>query len=207
VDYLIPQIYWNFGTKAADYEVLCHWWNDYAANRPLYIGQDVERTAKGVSPTNPQENQTGPKYRLQRSLKNVQGSCQWYAAAFVNNPGNYRSYLEASYHKYPALQPSMPFIDKKAPKRPRKVHASYGQSQTLISWQAPKGNKELDRAVSYVLYDFSAGQSINLDDPAHIIAITRANSIRVNGNLRGHTLILTALDRLQNESKGVKIKL
>ena len=41
VDYNLPQIYWEIGNKAADYETLIHWWSNHAGGRPLYIGQDV----------------------------------------------------------------------------------------------------------------------------------------------------------------------
>ncbi|MBQ3152895.1 MAG: family 10 glycosylhydrolase, partial [Bacteroidaceae bacterium] len=44
VDYCIPQVYWEIGHTAADYETLVRWWAKYASNRPLYIGQDVNRT-------------------------------------------------------------------------------------------------------------------------------------------------------------------
>lgn len=208
VDYLIPQIYWNFGTSAADYEVLCHWWNDYAHERPLYIGQDVERTVKQADPSNPAQNQTAAKYDLERSLPHVSGNCQWYAAAFANDPGNYRTLLQSSYFKYPALQPLMPFIDKKAPKAPKNLHVSvFSPYNITISWTAPKAKKELDRAVCYVVYDFAKGEKIQLSDASHIAAIVREPKAVLKGNFYGHTLVVTTLDRMQNESKGRKLKL
>ena len=40
VDYVIPQIYWNFGEVAAPYSVLARWWNDQVEGTDvdLYIG-------------------------------------------------------------------------------------------------------------------------------------------------------------------------
>ena len=67
VDYIVPQIYWNIGTKVADYDVLANWWNDYCNKRPLYIGQDVERTVKGVSTINSNEHQMRQKYQIFRA--------------------------------------------------------------------------------------------------------------------------------------------
>ena len=49
-----------------------------------------------------------------RQLPTVQGSCQWDAAAVVDNAGNYRTMLEKEYHRYPALIPESPFMDDKA---------------------------------------------------------------------------------------------
>ncbi len=207
VDYLVPQIYWNIGTKAADYHVLCQWWNDYCGGRPLYVGQDVERTVKGQDPVNPAQNQTIRKYQIQRSLPNIKGSCQWYAAAVVNNPGDYRTILETDFHRYPALQPEMPFIDKKAPKKPRKLRIGVVNNKACLTWKAPRGKKELDKAKEYVVYKFRPNEKIDLSNPANIMGVTRNEYMPLSDNLRGFTLVVTALDRLHNESKPVKLKL
>ena len=211
VDYLIPQIYWNIGYNVADYEVLAHWWNDYCGHRLLYIGQDVERTVKEADPKNPNIHQMISKYTLQRSLPNVQGSCQWYAAAVVNNPGNYRTMLEREYHKYPALQPLMPWIDKKAPKKVSKLSVSFERNsgQIYLTWKAPKAKKPLDEATRYAIYRFAPGEkvSITADDASHLVAVVGEPRYHLQGNQTGCTFVVTALDRLQNESKAVKVKL
>jgi len=207
VDYNIPQIYWNLGTKAADYEVLLHWWNDYCGQRPLIIGQDVERTVKGTDPHNPNAHQMRAKYNLQRSLPHIQGSCQWYAAACVNNPGNYRTVLQRDYHSTPALQPLMPFIDKKAPGKPVNVQMVKDHSgDVTLAWEAPKAKTEMDRARQYAIYRFAKGEKINLDNSANLLTITSAFSYTIPRATRGTTILVTSLDRLHNESKPVKVK-
>lgn len=208
IDYNIPQVYWNLGTKAADYEVLVNWWNDYCGQRPLFIGQDIERTVQGVDPTDPNSHQMMIKYNLQRALPNIQGSCQWYAAACVNNPGNYRTVLEQVYHSTPALQPLMTFIDKKAPKKPKNVQVSkYAMTGTVVTWEAPRAKKELDRARQFVVYLFKKGEKIDMEDADRIVAITSANTVTIPVVPKGSTLVVTSLDRLHNESKPVKVKL
>lgn len=208
VDYNIPQIYWNIGTKAADYDVLIHWWNDYCGQRPLYIGQDVERTVKGIDPNSPNSHQMRAKYDLQRSLANVKGSCQWYAAAVVDNPGNYRTVLEREYHSTPALQPLMPFIDGKAPSKPRKVSAKhYAMTGTILTWQPSKAKHEMDKSVQYVVYRFKKGEKMNMESSDFIVAITRETALKLPTTERGTQYVVTALDRLHNESKPVKVKL
>ena len=52
LDYNVPQIYWEIGNRAADYNELIHWWNRHAANRPLIIGEDIERTVLDFSIAN-----------------------------------------------------------------------------------------------------------------------------------------------------------
>lgn len=60
VDYNIPQLYWEIGHRTADYEELVKWWSRFAGGRPLFIGQDVERTVRAADLNNPNVNQWGP---------------------------------------------------------------------------------------------------------------------------------------------------
>lgn len=207
VDYIIPQIYWNIGTAAADYDILAHWWNDHCSQRPIFIGQDVERTVKGIDPNDPNSHQMFAKYDIQRSLPNVQGSCQWYAAAVIDNVGNYRTALERVYHSTPALQPLMPFIDKKAPKKPRDLQKRVISTGVMLTWEAPKAKKEMDKAVQYVVYRFAKKEKQNLESSKNIVTVTRKNKVSLPWSEPGTTFVITALDRLHNESKPVKIKL
>lgn len=209
VDYNIPQIYWEIGNKAADYDTLIRWWSKYAGNRPLYIGQDIERTVKNLDPKNPKQHQLPAKMALQRGLPHVQGSSQWYSAALLNNPGNYTLLLEKTYHKYPALQPLYPFIDDKAPGKVSKVKMFWSPDGPLLAWRAPKAKTEMDKAVRYVIYRFKAKEPIVLEDPTHIVGITTDTFFNLpfkDGKTK-YVYVVTALDRLQNESSGVKRKL
>ncbi len=206
IDYNIPQIYWEIGNKAADYETLIKWWSANAGGRPLYVGQDVLRTVKFTDTTNPQTHQVYQKYNLQRQY--AQGSCQWYAAACVDNPQNYTTVLRQVYHQYPALQPTMPWIDKKAPGKARKVAAVWTQDGYILFWTAPKAKKEMDVATRYVVYRFGKGEKVNLNDPSHILTITPDTYYKLpyqNGQEK-YTYVVTALDRMQNESKAAKKK-
>ena len=208
VDYLLPQLYWEIGHKAADYETLVKWWARYAGSRPLFIGQDVLRTAKAADPVNPGTNQMARKMRLQRSQPTIGGSCQWYAAAVVDNPGNYAAALEHDYHRYPALQPRMPFIDDKAPRKPRKLKDVWTADGYLLFWTAPKAKRPMDEARQYVVYRFAKGEKVTTDDPSHIVAITDKTYYKLpydDGRTK-YTYVVTALDRLQNESKATKKK-
>lgn len=215
VDYNIPQIYWNVGNKSADYEILCRWWNDYCGDRPLYIGQDIERTVAGKDPTNPSAHQMGYKYNLQRSLSNVQGSCQWYASKLCENPGSYHTYLKTIFHKTPALQPEMKFLDSKKPKKIRKGRLEVIDGVPYLTWLAASSKKEKDKHVQFVVYRFAPGESIDLTDPNKIECITPRydfvsdriyHKLSTQTDLTGYTYVVTGLDRVHNESKAVKIK-
>ena len=145
---------------------------------------------------------------LHAELPNVKGTVLWYAKAAVDNIGGYGSRLRDFYWRYPALQPTMKHIDGKAPKKPRKVKAIDIEGKKVLFWTAPKGNGWKDEAVNYAVYRFENGERINLDDPSKMVAITRDTHYELPDAAEGSRCVyaVTALDRMQNESKPVKKK-
>lgn len=205
VDYCVPQLYWEIGHKAADYETLIKWWNRYASKRHLYIGEDVVRTAESRDLANPYINQLPAKRRLHKAMSNVNGTVLWYAKAVVDNIGNYGSLLEKNYWKYPALVPTMPYIDRKAPKKVRKMKFMGIDDKLVLFWKAPNGKNWKNKAAKYVIYEFADGEKVDIDNPAKIVAITSdefyeipAGTLRRGGKI---SYAVTALDRMSNESK------
>lgn len=211
IDYNIPQIYWQIGHPVADYETLVKWWAKNTENRPLFIGQSVMNTVQNADPQTPSMNQLPRKMALQRAYQTIGGSCQWPASAVVENAGKYRDALMAEYHKYPALPPVFDFMDNEAPDKVRKMKPVWTEDGYLLFWTAPKYKDEMDRAVQYVIYRFDAKEKVDISDPSHIVAITRDNFYKLpyeNGKTK-YRYVVTALDRLHNESKIVakKVKL
>jgi hypothetical protein len=209
MDYCVPQLYWEIGNKAADYATLIRWWNQHAANRPLYIGEDVERTVKYADPTNPNRHQQAAKQKLHQELRNIDGTVLWYAKAAVDSPGNYGTMLRNYYWKTPVLQPSMTFIDKTSPKAPKKLKAIWTSDGYVLFWTAPKGKNWKNTATQYVVYRFAKGETPNLEKARNIVAITTSTYYKLpytDGKTK-YTYVVTALNRLQNESKGSKAKI
>lgn len=207
VDYCIPQIYWEIGHSAADYECLVEWWAKYAAKRPLYIGQDVNRTVKAQDTENPARHQLVRKMDIQRSYAAVKGSCLWDAASAANNVGSYRDILAQNYHSYPALMPAAPFIDKKAPGKVKGVSVIDADDGKVLVWLTEECDDVMNAPAKYVVYRFAKGEKVNIDSAKNIVAITKNGYYRIPATETGKvTYVVTVLDRLQNESKGVKCK-
>ena len=231
VDYLVPQIYWEIGHKVADYDTLIKWWSRYASMRPLVIGQDVERTVKAKDLNNPSLNQLPEKMRLQRTLPGIVGSCLWYSAAVVRNEGRFADALKSLYHTTIALQPAMPFIDAKAPGKPRSVKAMWMPDGYYLFWTAPKTKNakrfadgtislwganghitpdaaqyEMDKANRFAVYRFEAGEKVDLTRADRLLTVTSETMLKLpyDGGQTKYTYVVTALDRLQNESKPAK---
>ena len=202
VDYCVPQIYWQIGHPTADYKTLIQWWDRNASARPLYIGEDVERTVKYKDDDNPNQHQMPAKYKLHDFANNVQGTVLWYAKAAVDNIGNYGMMLRNVYWRNPALQPLMPFISKKQPGKPRKVKMVWTSDGPMLFWTAPKTkSKSKDWASNAHQY------AVYCDGT--LVAITSDTFFKlpyVDGKTK-HTYVVTSLNRIHNESKAVKKKI
>ena len=209
VDYTIPQIYWEIGHKAADYETLVNWWAEHATGRPLFVGQDVMRTVKAADQDNPSQHQQARKMELQRSYENIGGSCMWPASAVAENVGGYATALTEEYHRWLALQPEFPFIDGKAPKAVKGLDVIWTDEGPVLCWTAPKGKTEMDRAVKYVVYRFAKGEKQDLGNATKIVGFTQTTffPLTYRGGETKYIYVVTALDRLHNESKPQKEKI
>ena len=69
----------------------------------------------------------------------------------------------------------------------------------------------MDKARWYVVYRFDSKEKVDIDDPSHIVAVTPNTYYKlpyVDGKTK-YRYVITALDRLSNESRSVskKIKL
>ena len=210
VDYLVPQLYWEIGHQTADYDTLVRWWARYGAARTLVIGQDIERTVRAADLANPSINQLPAKWGLQRSLPAIKGSCLWYSAAAVRNEGNFATAMQHTYQSTPALPPLMPYLDDKAPGKPRKLKAlTMPDGHRYLFWTAPKAKSVMDEARRYVVYRFAKGEAIDLNDAAHIVTITPETMLRLTDDdaAQAPTYVVTSLDRVSNESKPAKKKI
>ena len=209
MDYCVPQLYWEIGHKAADYDELIRWWDRHLTRTPLYIGEDVERTVKHPDPANKNRHQLAAKMALHAELPRVKGTVLWYAKAAVDNVGNYGTSLRNNYWRTPALQPLMPHIDKKAPKAPRKLKVvTMDDGERVLCWKAPRGKGWKNEATRYVVYRFAHGEKVDISDASKIVKITSDCLYIIPSGQQGrYTYVVTALDRMQNESKGKKTKI
>ena len=177
----------------------------------MVIGEDVERTVKHADLQNPNIHQLSAKMNLHRQNPAVKGTVLWYAKAAVDNVGNYGTSLREVYWKQPALQPEMPFISDKAPKKVKKLAPVWTEDGYILFWTAPKGKNWDMQAEKFVVYRFAKGEKVNLNDASKIVTITDQFFYKLpyDEGREKFTYVVTALNRIQNESKPAskKVKL
>ncbi len=210
VDYMMPQLYWEIGHKAACVETLAYWWNQHGYGRHLYFGQDVERTmnANGL---NPRYTQLNHKMQLSRYLDHVGGNCFWPGYSLLNNYKGIADDLESHYHARPALIPAYTFIDNQAPAEVKGLKARWTPNGYELQWKRKETTDEMQRQLYFCVYRFNPDEIIDLHSTAHLIAITRETTLLLpyKKGTQEYVYVVTAVDRMHNESQGKarKVKL
>lgn len=190
IDYLLPQLYWEHGHRAAAFDVLLPWWQQHSYGRHVYAGLGVYRMAehKGGPYASPHEILW--QIRDVRS-SGAEGFVFYSASSFDKIPGTLRDSLQRRTDRYPALPPTMPWLDKSAPPAP--VLSMKGHR---LEWQGSEGKEKL----RYVLYRFPANEPVDLDRSDRILSI-QGEKEYTDTDRGSYTYVVTALDRLWNESK------
>ncbi|MGE5107505.1 MAG: glycoside hydrolase family 10 protein [Sphingobacteriales bacterium] len=110
IDYAAPQLYWEFGHKAAPYEVLIDWWNNHTYGKHCYIGLGIYRA--GTNDAWKDKTQLPRQISSLRSKANINGMIFFSSKSFENNPNGWNDSLQQNYFKMPALVPPMDWLKK-----------------------------------------------------------------------------------------------
>jgi uncharacterized lipoprotein YddW (UPF0748 family) len=105
IDYVAPQLYWEFGHKAAPYEVLIDWWNDHTYGRNCYIGLAMYRANSNTAWKD--KTQLPRQIEVLRSKPNIQGMIFFSSKSFNNNPNGWNDSLRLNYFKEPVPLPTI----------------------------------------------------------------------------------------------------
>ena len=114
IDYVAPQIYWEFTQPNAPYGVLLDWWNKHSYGRHCYIGLGVYKAGTSVA----WRDSTLLPRQIDslREKRNVQGAIFFSSTSFDKNPLGWNDTLRYNYYKMGALIPTMNWL----PKKPKK---------------------------------------------------------------------------------------
>lgn len=103
IDYVAPQLYWEFGHKAAPYEVLIDWWAKHSYGKKCYIGLAIYRANSNEAWKD--KTQLPRQIQAIRNTPNIQGMVFFSSKSFVNNPNGWSDSLRLNYFKDPAPVP------------------------------------------------------------------------------------------------------
>jgi uncharacterized lipoprotein YddW (UPF0748 family) len=184
VDYLAPQIYWEFGHATADFGQLASYWNGNAKGVPMIIGIAAYKYKDAAYPAFGTTNQFDRQIDLVRQSLNLSG-CFFFREKFLENTDLY-AFMKAKY-AYKSVLPFMGTSTTPTPASP--VITAMG---TTMSW-SPVSNGNT-YAVYLLERDGVAKNTFNA------VCVQISEETKYEGE-RGKSYYVTAVNRDNAESK------
>ena len=208
IDYINPQTYWAIGS-GQDYSKLMPWWSDtikvLANGRHLYTGNAVYRIApvpNGGSdwPVTEIQNQIN----LNRVNNRTQGFVAFSSKSVTGNLKGIQDSLRKNQFKYPALHPTMPWLDNVPPLEPVNLTSTIASTTVQLQWQDGGTAADGDTAQYFAIYRATSPDTINVNNVHQIIVIGTNDSTKYTDNTvsygSSYVYLVTAFDKLHNES-------
>jgi uncharacterized lipoprotein YddW (UPF0748 family) len=209
LDYLTPQLYWNFG-GGQDYAALAPWWQgQMRGDRHLYPGLGAYRDYA----------QTGVPAQIRfNQERGIQGSVLFRSdnitisgravvdGQIVRDHNPLRDSLQQVLWANLALPPTMPWKDAVAPNAPSDLRHAVTPENIRVMWSAPGAATDEDEASWYAVYRFERAPDLpaDLEHSRHLIAVVPGDSLgytdRSAEAFVTYRYAVTALDRVWNES-------
>ena len=203
IDYVVPQLYWEFEQKNAPFGVLLEWWNKNHFDRPCYIGLGFYRA--GSNEYWRDKTQLPRQLRAIRSLPQIGGEVYFSSVSFYKNPYGWNDTLRENFYNYPALIAPMPWIDSTRPSIPL-VHINSNQDSLIIRFEKGSG---ADTLRGFAIY--KAEGAFNIDSARVFRFISNYQDARIVFSYsellkdpQGRYFV-TAISRTNNESDPILI--
>ncbi len=198
VDYIIPQLYWEIGNKYADFKKLLPWWASIKDERQIYAGLS---SIKMTSPDwNGSPSELYDEIRMTRQSQNVDGIVFYRAKSIAENYSGLTDTLKNSFFKYPAFVPVMKWKNFSNPPAPSNLIVEGNDSSRILKWSKPIK----ESVFNYVIYRFTDGEKIDLNNPENILKIIVNNASFIDNKLIENrhklTYVVTSLTNEQMES-------
>jgi len=200
IDYLLPQLYWEHKSHAAPFDVLMPWWNNHDYGRHIYYGLGVYRMVGAHS--GPWAGCRELLWQLHdiRQYTKTPGYAFYSTSCFDKITPAMTDSLHSSFNRLPAFPPQMKWLDSIPPQAPT-LKAIPSAQGSLLQWHI---NNPTGEMIRYVVYRFVNDEAINLNRTEKIICVQtdKTEYLDANANrFKKVTYVVTAMDRLWNESK------
>jgi uncharacterized lipoprotein YddW (UPF0748 family) len=203
IDYVAPQLYWEFSHRVAPYGVLVDWWAKHSYGRHCYIGLAPYRANSNEAWRD--KTQLPRQLAALRTYPEIQGAIYFSSASFINNPNGWSDSLRYNYYKEPALIPGMPWIDSLRPTAPTVKSFTVVDSSTfdIMVMRSELEKRPLKSFNVYLSTDTTAA-FINFYSAKQIHSETGGDScvfrVQLPANKRYAGVYLTVTDTNGNES-------
>ena len=108
IDYVAPQLYWEFGHRIAPYEVLLSWWSNHTYGKHCYVGMGIYRA--NSNPAWKELSQLPRQIVAMRNTPHMKGMIFFSSKTFERNPNGWSDSLRLNYFKVPVKVPEMNWL-------------------------------------------------------------------------------------------------
>lgn len=190
VDYIVPQIYWEIGHKAAEHSELALWWGRNIHLSHYYIGQDVKRTMD--------RSELHTKLNLAHTV--AQGVAMWPADEIIRDYKGINTDLKTKYWTKPALIPASDYPEgfRVFPEPERKA----GLEEGLLFWEEDLPYPLGLETKYFVVYMHDRGAKVhNSTRQENILALTQEAHYRLPdlGGVHKVSFTITRVNRFNQE--------
>jgi uncharacterized lipoprotein YddW (UPF0748 family) len=105
IDYVAPQIYWEFEQKNAPYQTILDWWSKHNYGKNCYIGLGIYKA--GSNAYWKDTTQLPRQIEALRKTPNVQGMIFFSSKSFVKNTNGWADSLRLNYFATPVKTPEV----------------------------------------------------------------------------------------------------
>ncbi|OPX44021.1 endo-1,4-beta-xylanase A precursor [Ruminiclostridium hungatei] len=219
IDYICPQIYFTYANPAAPYGVLADWWAKTVRNKKvhLYIGQALYRVNEGSTSSDKDFSIENGVPEMSRQIKlntvhpDIKGSVMFRMNNFFESPRQAAvAALQTDLWSSRALVPVMPWKGGRAPGIPAGGAIGSNPAGIKLTWT------DNDTATAYfAIYRYSSSETPDItsdESSKRLIATVRKTASGIQQftdtsgiSMNGVTYVVSSLDRLHNQSKGLII--
>ena len=187
IDYVVPQLYWEFEHPNAPYGPLLEWWSRNTFGKDCYIGLGYY---KGGSNAIWRDRTLIPRQlNAIRQTPNISGAVYFSSKSFVKNPLGWNDSLRNNYYRFPALVPPTAGINGTKPPPPRIEGARIQDGRSIIfNVRSATAIQDVRQIALYACYeakgDFSTARLIETrpfseNVPFSVACPTDGSSIRL----------------------------
>ena len=134
IDYVAPQIYWEFGHRIVPFDLLTDWWGKHTYGKDCYIGVGLYKA--GTNPAWRDRTQLPRMIQNVRSTPNLKGEIYFSAKTFFSNPNGWNDSMR-NYYREPYLLPASDSVQANPDSTKAPVMDSLVTTADSASLQAP----------------------------------------------------------------------
>jgi uncharacterized lipoprotein YddW (UPF0748 family) len=201
IDYVAPQIYWEFSQPNAPYQVLLEWWNKQTNGLHCYIGLGIYKA--GTTQAWRDRTLIPRQIDSLRAQPNINGAIYFSSTSFYKNPNGWNDSLQKNQYKMAALIPRMKWTDSIQPLKPFAQIKTVPRPVNTLTLHMQKS--QASRPIKlFMVYKFNEGEPIE-KNPGKIYKVVPASSQEIITLTSFHPgsdqLAVSCVDLANNESE------